>query len=164
MKYRDNGAIGALLDKYERSIIDLKKVIQAIAQKDLIQIVDHNTKDDDCRSIQTIMTHVIQSGYTYVIAIRKSLGENIAYKPKVSLDTSESYAEELDKMFGYTELLFKDFPDISLEEYEAAKKIRVRWGQLYDVDQLMEHAIVHILRHRRQIERFKIRLLNHNDS
>jgi hypothetical protein len=36
--------------------------------------------------------------------------------------------------------------------------VRVRmdthWGQTYDLEQLLEHAIVHILRHRRQIERF----------
>jgi hypothetical protein len=29
------------------------------------------------------------------------------------------------------------------------------WGQLYDIEQLMEHAIVHVLRHRRQIEQYK---------
>ena len=29
-------------------------------------------------------------------------------------------------------------------------------GQSYDAEQLLEHAIVHILRHRRQIEKFKI--------
>ena len=45
-----------------------------------------------------------------------------------------------------------------MEEFEADKKILVRWGQLYDVEQLFEHAIVHILRHRRQIERFLLRL------
>ena len=30
----------------------------------------------------------------------------------------------------------------------------VKWRQQYDVEQLFEHAIVHVLRHRRQIERF----------
>jgi hypothetical protein len=28
-----------------------------------------------------------------------------------------------------------------------------RWGMRYNLEQMMEHAIVHILRHRRQIER-----------
>lgn len=36
------------------------------------------------------------------------------------------------------------------------KKIFTSWNQVYDIEQVTEHAIVHILRHRRQIEKFKI--------
>ena len=43
-----------------------------------------------------------------------------------------------------------------LEEPANDKKMLVSWGQLYDIEQLMEHAIVHILRHRRQVERFML--------
>jgi hypothetical protein len=32
--------------------------------------------------------------------------------------------------------------------------INSTWGTRYDVEQLLEHAVVHILRHRRQIEKF----------
>jgi hypothetical protein len=32
--------------------------------------------------------------------------------------------------------------------------IRSSWGVVYDLEQLLEHAIVHVLRHRRQIEKF----------
>ena len=32
--------------------------------------------------------------------------------------------------------------------------INAGWGPTYDVEQLLEHAIVHVLRHRRQIEKF----------
>jgi uncharacterized damage-inducible protein DinB len=32
--------------------------------------------------------------------------------------------------------------------------IRSGWGVTYDAEQLLEHAIVHVLRHRRQIEKF----------
>ena len=32
--------------------------------------------------------------------------------------------------------------------------INSRWGVVYNVEGLLEHAIVHILRHRRQIEKF----------
>ena len=40
------------------------------------------------------------------------------------------------------------------DEQIMAVKMRVRWGPVYDLEQMLEHAIVHILRHRRQIERF----------
>lgn len=39
-----------------------------------------------------------------------------------------------------------------MEEFDQAKKINTKWGQQYDVEQMLEHAIVHILRHRRQIK------------
>ena len=78
--YRSNGAIGALLDEYEKSIEALKEIITSISKDELIKIVDNETKDKDCRSIQTILSHVVESGYTYVIEIRKWLGENIEYK------------------------------------------------------------------------------------
>jgi hypothetical protein len=61
-------------------------------------------------------------------------------------------------MFAYNSQLFDDYPNIALETYNDAGKIHVTWGQSYDVEQLFEHAIVHILRHRRQIERFLIRM------
>ena len=124
----------------------------------LTRIVDAETDDEDCRSIQTILSHVVESGYTYVVEIRKSLGESVDYFSKDSLDSTSDYAIALDSMIAYNEKLFVDYPNIKLEEYDAKDKFKVRWGQLYDVEQMIEHAIVHILRHRRQIERFKLRM------
>lgn len=157
-KFRDNGAKGAILDEYERAIQDLQETIGGVNHEKLIKIVDKDTDDDDCRSIQTILAHVVSSGYNYVIAIQNWLGEDLEYtKPKL-LQTTAEYAEALDLMFSYNEQLFTDYPNLNLYEYNPEQKIHVRWGQRYDVDQLFEHAIVHILRHRRQIERFKIKL------
>lgn len=159
-KYRKNGSIGALLDEYEKSIKELKEVISDLTPAELTKIVDNITKDKDCRSIQSILTHVVESGYTYVIEIRKSLGENVNYKSKEFLRSTIEYAIALDRMFAYNEKLFEDYPKIKLEEYDPTKKFEVRWGQIYDVEQIIEHAIVHILRHRRQIEKFKLILAN----
>jgi len=163
-KYRTNGAIGALLDEYEKSVHELKKVILNLNTSELKKIVDKETEDEDCKSIQTILSHVVQSGYTYVVEIRKSLGENVSYFSKELLSSTNEYAVALEKMFAYNEKLFEDYPNIKLEEYDSSKKFKVRWGQIYDVEQIFEHAIVHILRHRRQIERFKLKLANEKAS
>ncbi|AUP81600.1 hypothetical protein C1H87_11295 [Flavivirga eckloniae] len=90
--------------------------------------------------------------------MRKSLGEQIDFVERRTLNTVEQYKMELKNMFNYNELFFKDYPNVNLEENDSEKKILVKWGQVYDIEQLFEHAIVHILRHRRQIERFKIQL------
>lgn len=156
--YRDNGATGALLDEYEKALTELQNVIVDLSNDDLTAIVDSKTEDADCRSIQTILTHVVRAGYNYVIEIRRSLGENIDFVESAALSTNAQYRSELAKMFEYNEQLFLDYPNLNLEENDPKKKVLVRWGQHYDIEQLFEHAIVHILRHRRQIERFLIRL------
>ena len=153
--YQENGAIRALLDIYKKSLNELKTTIEGLCQEELINIIDRRTNDEDCRSIQTILTHIVQSGYTYVIEIRKWLGEDIAYQEKKTLTTVEAYKLALNEMFDFTEQLFIEYPDITLVTYDISKKIYVRWGQTYDVEQLMQHAIMHVLRHQRQIEKFK---------
>lgn len=162
--YRDNGAIGALLDEYEKALHELIHVISNISERQLIEVIDPYTDDEDCKSVQTILSHIVQSGYTYVVEIRKWLGEQIAYKDKVVLFKIEEYKIALWEMFKYNEKLFTDYPNLVLCETETDKKITVRWGQLYDVEQLLEHAIVHILRHRRQIEKFKNKMTTKSNN
>ena len=157
-KYRTNGAIGALLDEYQKSIFELQSIIKNISQQQLTTIADPETKDPDCRSIQTILTHVLGSGYYYATAIRQSLGENVDLDEGQILTSVEKYDTALNEMFAYNEQLFEDYPHMKIEEYETSKKILTRWGQTYDPEQILEHAIVHILRHRRQIERFLLKM------
>lgn len=152
--YRDNGAIGALLDEYEKVIDELKQVISSVTDEQLVKILDSETKAEDCRSIQTVLTHVLRAAYCYVICIRNSLGESLPFPERIKLESAQAYMNELDQALAYNVLLFKDFPNIGLEENDPSKKILTNWGQRYDVEQLMEHAIVHVMRHRRQIERF----------
>ena len=158
IEYRNNGAVGALLDEYERAIVDLQKVVEKITHDELTTIVDIKTKDLDCKSIQTILSHVIRAGYGYAIEVKKTFNEKIEFRKEILLDSISDYNEELTGMFNYNEELFKKYSEIKIEEFDNEKKILVKWGQFYDVEQLFEHAIVHILRHRRQIERFILKL------
>ncbi len=154
--YRPNGAKGALLDEYERALNDLKRVISSIQPQELQKIADAETTDPDCQSIQTVLTHVVRSAFGYAIYMRQKAGETIEFRASKPCNTSQEYAEELDAAFKFTEQTFELYPDLELESFDAKQKMTVRWGQLYDVEQIMEHAIVHILRHRRQIERFLV--------
>lgn len=155
-QFRTNGAIGALLDEYEKAILELIEVLDGLSHNVLTTIVDPKTNDPDCNSIQTILSHVLRSGYWYVLEIRKSLGEAVEFPERKTLQSSMEYQLALARMFKFNEKLFADYPDLNIEETAPDKKIKVRWGQVYDIEQLLEHAIVHILRHRRQIERFLI--------
>lgn len=156
--FRDNGAVGALLDEYEKSIHELISVIKDIPSDRLSLIVDHTTDDEDCRSIQSILTHVVRAGYGYATYIYNHQGNELSFLKPEHLSSVSQYLDAIKEMFLFTERVFQTYPDIVLEESDPSKKMLVSWGQYYNVEQLMEHAIVHILRHRRQIERFLIRL------
>ncbi|MBL7817835.1 MAG: DinB family protein [Saprospiraceae bacterium] len=156
--YRNNGAIGALLDEYERALRDMKTVIETVTPTELTTIADTVTKDPDCLSIQTVLAHVVRSGYGYAIYIRNHAGERLPFCETHLLDSSEAYNQAIDAMFAYNVQVFDDYPNMDIEELDDSKKIVTRWGQRFDAEQLLEHAIVHILRHRRQIERFLVKL------
>lgn len=93
-----------------------------MSNEQLIDIVDPYTEDTDCRSIQTILTHVVRSGYGYAIVIKKHLGEDIEYAERQLLGTVSEYQIALKKMFTFNEQFFKDHPLIELEEYDGKKK------------------------------------------
>ncbi len=160
MVFRNTGAVGALLDEYEKAINELKFVIDPISENGLLTIVDQNTKDDACRSIQTVLTHVVKAGYTYANLTREYLGDPILHTEQQYFDTIADYQKALDKMFDFNVKLFSDHPNLPLNESIESKKVLSSWGQYYSIEQLYEHAIVHILRHRRQIQRFLIELRN----
>jgi len=155
-KYRDNGAVGAFLDEYEKAVAELSILLETISDTELLTVVDPTTKDPDCKSIQTILTHVVRAGYVYAMYVRKDQGEALDFRERLPLPSIAEYQKELQLMFQYNEFLFKDYPNLTLETFEEKDKIHTAWGQHYDIEQLFEHAIVHILRHRRQIERFLI--------
>lgn len=152
------GAIGGLLDEYERAILDLSQTISDINDKELSTIVDTITQDSGCESVQSILAHVVCSGYAYALYIRQLFGDQTDFRDDVFRNTISDYQKDMADFFIYTEDTFKNITDNQLEESDNAKKIVTSWGQVYDIEQIIEHAIVHVLRHRRQIEKFKIQL------
>ena len=53
----------------------------------------------------------------------------------------------------YTETVIEPLRHMTDPEV-AAMTFQVSWGSTYDPEQMLEHAIVHLLRHRRQLERW----------
>lgn len=146
------GAIAALLDEYRKAIDELINVINPISQEKLIFIIDQKNEDPDSKSIQGILTHVVASCFSYSIYIENHTGLKTLRPEKHLFDHVELYIEKLNQAFAYCKNVFEQNPNLPLEELENSKKISTNWGQQYDIEQLFEHAIVHILRHRRQIE------------
>lgn len=147
------GAIGGILDEYERAISDLQRVIAKIPDQELTIVVDANTTDENCRTFQAILSHVIHSGFGYATSIHNHVRSPIQRPAKAFHTTTKAYVEDLVNLFSYTEDVLSQVKESDLEQFDDSLKIKTGWGQSYDIDQMMEHAIVHVLRHRRQIER-----------
>ncbi len=152
MKKKRTGMLGALMDEYERASLDLKAILRTLPQEEFEVIKDPHTNDLDCRSIQNLLFHIVQSGYTYANYI------NIVYDNQwleydQAILTPQKSIVELDKMLAYTDQVLMDKYDKPMDEIQSWS-FKARWGTTFNIEQLLSHAIVHILRHRRQIENF----------
>lgn len=152
---RSKGAVNALLAEYKKAVNELQYVIKNVSPHDLVTIVDPLTENPDCKSIQTILAHVVRSGFSYCVYIQNLRSIDSTRPEKIYRKTVKEFNEDLDKVLQFTNDTFANIFDDELEEFDNNKKMHTAWEQNYDIEQIMEHAIVHILRHRRQVESFK---------
>ncbi|QPH41491.1 DinB family protein [Pedobacter endophyticus] len=150
---KPSGAIAALLDEYKKAIDEFILVIEPLSTHQSFQIIEPRSSNPDCISIQTILTHVTASIFSYAVYIENSIGLVTERPERNTYEHAADYINRLKVGFDYTQQIFINHPNIQLEALDPSKKINAKWGQQYDVEQMLEHAIVHILRHRRQIER-----------
>jgi uncharacterized damage-inducible protein DinB len=146
------GAIGALMDEYERAAEELVRLVERIPEESFVRVVDSATKDEDCRSAQTIMSHVVRAAYGYADYIREQFSI-ASTRPQPTLLSHQESLEQFDAALRYTVETLDGRWEMTDEEITATV-IKARWGATYDMEGLLEHAIVHILRHRRQLEKF----------
>jgi uncharacterized damage-inducible protein DinB len=156
------GAIGALMDEYERAAIELKSIVENINKDDYTRIVDTETKDEDCRSIQTMMNHVVHAGYGYANAVRRKF--SIPHVPvgqeRKQIPPSE-IGGEIDQVLAYTIETLDGKWEMSYAEMEETIIMR-KENFSENIEQLLEHAVLHILRHRRQIDKFLLKFSAEN--
>ena len=151
------GAIGALHDEYEKSLGEILCVLEDVSQENFVKIMDEKTSDPDCRSIQTIMFHVINAGYGYSYYIRKAEQQDVD-RITVPVENISEVGEKVREMFAYV-LSTSESITGDLNEGKTWEELHFEspWGDVYNLEQILEHAIVHVMRHRRQIEKFLIR-------
>lgn len=140
------------MDEYERAAGELARLVERIPDEDFVRVADAETKDEGCRSAQTIMSHVVRAAYGYADYIREQFNIE-STRPESKLLSLAEALQGLEAALGYTAQTLDGRWQMTDEEIMATV-IKSRWGVTYDVEGLLEHAIVHILRHRRQIERF----------
>ena len=148
------GGVGAMMDEYERAAAEFRAALAGLTEEQYKRIMDAETADENCRSTQTIMSHVVAAGYGYADYIRKAFSLE-ANSPERRLLEHAGSLEEFDSMLAYTVATLDDKWEMPEDEITAVS-MTVHWGPTYDLEQLLEHAIVHILRHRRQIDKWRL--------
>jgi uncharacterized damage-inducible protein DinB len=155
---RLEGGLGAILDEMKKASEEFIKVIQDVSPEDFVKIVDSKTTDEDCRSVQTICRHVIRSGYGYANYVLNALNLQVSSPDanKLKIEVSEDASREIRDMIQYCRHQLYDLNREKIEANMSSIRFTTRWNEDYGFEQILEHGVVHILRHRRQIEKFKV--------
>ena len=147
LKNYRKGPVGALADLYFIEIEKIKLLFEHLDNDFFLKEINF-ISESDFQSVRNIMTHVVRSGYSYANHIRKRFGENY-FIPTIVINNVGEFSVLLDQMYRYTlESLENKW---HLNDYELGDIIiKTGWG-ICDMEVLLEHAVMHIMRHHFQI-------------
>jgi uncharacterized damage-inducible protein DinB len=137
------------MDEFERAAEELRRLVEQLTDEEFEATRDPEA--EELCSIQRVFNHVVRAGYGHPNHIRMAFSSK-GSPAVVPLGTRTESAEQLRAMLAYMAETLEGRWRMSDEELSAVE-IKARWGTTYDLEQMLEHAIVHVLRHRRQIER-----------
>ena len=148
------GPFGALVDECARAAEDFCRVVEGF---DAARFSAQRPGDDpDTVSPRAICLHVCGAARRYADYVRKAMGrpyvERFEFDPARIVSPSDVRGV-LAEALRYTEETFEGEWGMT-EERCRALEFTVRWGPRYDPEMILEHAVCHLLRHRRQLERW----------
>lgn len=148
------GMFGALMDEYARAAEDFCRTLEALPPGALDW--ERPSNDPDTASVRFLCAHVCGASRRYADYIREARGlaheASFVFAP-TDLKDPEDVRRKLEETLRYTEGSLAGL-ETATEEEVMALSFKVRWGPMYDPEMMLEHAIVHLLRHRRQLERW----------
>jgi hypothetical protein len=150
----ESGAMGALMDEYARAAEDFCRVVEGFDAARFLQTRPEFAAHT--ASPQVICRHVLTAAHRYSDGIRRARGLPFAegYRAEVAVPASPAALRgPLAEVLRYTEAGLDGLYGQS-DEQVAVIRFQVPWGVEYDPDMLLEHAVCHLLRHRRQLERW----------
>ena len=151
-QYR-TGAIGAMTDEYEKALNEFTGLLNTITDSVFVRIIN-NSVEENFQSVRNIVFHVVKSGHGYANHIRTRF-QNPLTKTEIRIENIQEAILELDKMFQYTVDTFED-KWLLTDDDLLNTIIKTSWST-YDLEAIIEHAIVHVLRHRLQIEKLLLK-------
>jgi hypothetical protein len=147
------GPFGALRDEYARAAEDFCRVLETFDARRFAE--ERDASDPDGRSPRAIARHACSATRGYANDIRRVRGLPHG-APRVELAEVRSPQDArrlLEEGLRWTEGALEGYYDAD-EATVRGHEFTVSWGVRYDPEMLLEHAVCHLLRHRRQLERW----------
>jgi hypothetical protein len=148
------GPFGALMDEYARAADDFCGVVDTFDATRFESV--HVSNSPETSSPHAVCVHVCGAAHRYAHYIRKARG--VDFVDRYELDPSRlRHPSDVRGLLAEAILLMEETVEPLLPLTDAgiqALGFVVRWGPVYDPEMLLEHAVCHLLRHRRQLERW----------
>lgn len=142
-------AVRSLVELHEREMRSFLKIWERFANSDLPMPEAHG--DEHYENRERLLAHVLMAARGYLTRIGEWVGH-----PVTDVDDSQDPYEIARRAAAFADGVLSAYPrhlaEITDEEVEPQVH-RTRWGALMSVDMLLEHAVVHPMRHRIQLER-----------
>jgi hypothetical protein len=152
------GPFGALVDEMARAALDFCRVAETFGPDEFV--AERPSDDPDGRSPRAICLHTCWAARGHLEFVRRARERPSVPEPDL-FSTFTSRIERpsdvrplLAEQVRFAEDTFEGVWDMTDEQCRALER-PVRWGPRYDPEMMMEHTIVHLLRHRRQLERWR---------
>jgi hypothetical protein len=140
-------AVSALLDEWERARCAVVAQVRTYEPAFLGARLPAGHEP----TVLHVLRHLVGGAYTMTRYVLYAL--QVPPPPKVGLRATDitgipEFAQASAESAAYTRAALAGLSDADLERTVAA-----RWGKTYTVESMLEHSLVHFLRHRRQLER-----------
>lgn len=149
-----SGPFGALMDEYARAAEEFCRVVEGF---DLAGFDTERPSDNpNTVSPRAICLHVIGASHRYAHYVRKA--RDVDFVERYEADPALVHSPRevralLAEGIRLTEETVEPLLKATDQEIQALS-FTVRWGPRYDPEMMLEHAVCHLLRHRRQLERW----------
>jgi len=143
--YRYRGA-RALVLLHERALRDLLPVWR---RAKAAEIRLPSTKDPDYASLETLLQHALRSARGYMTWLCEKLG-----LPEPGIDPAPEAPRVEQEAERFIQYLLERWrlPLADVEEARFGATHKTRWGEDMSLEGMLEHAVMHPIRHRFQLE------------
>jgi uncharacterized damage-inducible protein DinB len=142
-------AIRSLLELHEAELRAFLATWRRYARAGLTMPEAHG--DEDYESIDRLGTHVLKAARGYLVRITEWLG-----RPAADLDLTEDVKELVARADEFADAVlaaYRRHLASATDEELSAWVHKTRQGNPISIEMLLEHAVVHPMRHRVQLER-----------
>lgn len=142
-------AVMSLVELHEREIDSFVEVWKRFVAEDHPMPEAHG--DESYQSRERLAGHVLMAARGYLTRIGEWVG-----RPVTDMDATQDPGDVVARLAefaaGVKSGYRRHLAEVTTQELEAQVH-RTRWGDLMSVEMLLEHAVVHPMRHRIQLER-----------